>query len=663
MPRARNGTLAVTPATRELTLEAPAPAPPDMQEHALLQRIVKLAALCCNAAQAGVALQSNETHRLLAAHDIVGFEPSSLPGVAPGEIVTFQPPPGSGLQFAAAIGLPDAALLFVLDDKHRTSLTSHQTQCLQALAAQARDIISLPRQLQTAAIYKRAFHAANVDLVLISIAPDGDIRLQDANSVHLGHLGVPVEQFIGRTPEEVLGPTAVFARQKYEQVITQKMTVEYEHEVPFPSGNRVRHSTMTPLFDSDGRVEKILLTSHDLTETRRAEAHLRQAQKIQALGQLTGGVAHDFNNLLTVIRGGLDLIEAQLARLPAEIPVARLRRARELAIQGVDRAAILTERLLAFARRQPLAPRPLDVNAMITGLSELLHRTLGETVELETILSSDIWMTEADGHQLENALLNLALNARDAMPQGGCLTIETTNASLGSDYVQTLAEEIEPGDYVTVAVTDTGCGMDQAIAEQVFEPFFTTKDQGVGTGLGLSQVLGFVRQSGGLVRLYSEPGQGTTVRIYLPRLLQAASERPATRVSAHDATTPTGTERVLVVEDEPALRDYTVQVLSELGYGVDQAGDAPAALAILQSEPNIQLLFTDVVLPGGMNGQLLAESALQLRPRLKVLFTTGYARNALMRNGRLEPGIRLLTKPFSLSDLARAVRNALDESG
>lgn len=653
----------MTSQTRELILDGAAPAPPTLQEHPLIHRLVHLAALCCDATHAGLSIRLAETHRLLAGYRILGPELATLPEVAAGAVTTFQPPPASGLQFGAAIGLPRAALLFVLDHNPRASLTPSQIECFQALGAQAEGIQTLQRQLNDATLYKRAFHAANVDLVLIGIAPDGDIRLEDANPVHLDHIGVPAERFMGRTPEEVLGPTAVFARQKYEQVISGKTTIEYEHEVQFPSGNRVRHSTMTPLFASDGRVEKILLTSHDLTETRRAEAHLRQAQKIQALGQLTGGVAHDFNNLLTVIRGGLDLIEAQLARLPSEAPVMRLRRARDLAIQGVNRATTLTERLLAFARRQPLAPKLLDVNAMITGLSDLLHRTLGETVELKTILSTDIWMTEADGHQLENALLNLALNARDAMLQGGRLTVETTNARLDPDYVRTLTEEIEVGDYIMIAVTDTGCGMDKATAEQAFEPFYTTKDQGVGTGLGLSQVLGFVRQSGGLVRLYSEPGQGTTIRIYLPRLLRTANERPATLVSGQNVAPPTGTEHVLVVEDEPALRDYTVQVLSELGYQVDQAGDASSALNILQSDLRIRLLFTDVVLPGGTNGQQLAESALRLRPELKVLFTTGYARNALMRDGRLEPGVRLLTKPFSLAELARAIRTALDDSG
>ncbi|WP_207801760.1 ATP-binding protein [Phenylobacterium hankyongense] len=396
----------------------------------------------------------------------------------------------------------------------------------------------------------------------------------------------------------------------------------------------------------------------EMAERERAEEALRQSQKMESLGQLTGGVAHDFNNLLTVIMGGLETIGRHLAKLPSNAENARLHRARDMAMYGAERAATLTARLLAFSRRQPLQPQAIDPNRLVNGMSELLQRTLGETVTLQIVLGAGLWRTHADPGQLENAVLNLAVNARDAMEGGGRLTIETANASLDSGYVEQLPETLAAGQYVLIAVTDTGSGMDEETVTRAFEPFFTTKDVGKGTGLGLSQVYGFVRQSGGVVRIYSEPGQGTTVKIYLPRFLGAEQEIATPR--ALDASTLLGDEVVLLVEDHDELRAYSSGILRELGYQVHEAADGASALEVMANIPDIVLLFTDVVLPGGMNGRQLADKVREARPELKVLFTTGYTRNAIVHNGTLDPGVELITKPFSFDDLAVKLRHVLD---
>ena len=390
---------------------------------------------------------------------------------------------------------------------------------------------------------------------------------------------------------------------------------------------------------------------HEVNERLRMEEALRQAQKMETIGQLTGGVAHDFNNLLTIIIGGLDTI-----RRSGPSDEARRTRALEMATQGAQRAVTLTSRLLAFARRQPLAPKPIDLNLVVRNSTELLHRTLGEQVELEGVLSPRLWPVEVDQNQLETAILNLAVNARDAMPAGGTLTIETANAMLDESYAQT-DSEVRPGQYVVIAITDSGTGMDKETLARVFEPFFTTKEVGRGTGLGLSMVYGFVKQSGGHVGIYSEPGEGTTVKLYFPRYRGALEkDELVERVSA-----PLGhrEEIVLVVEDSDDVREYSVMILTELGYTVLEAHDAPSALVILQQERRIDLLFTDVVLPG-MTGRGLADEALKLRPELRILFTTGYSRNAIIHQGRLDAGVNLLTKPFTFDQLAERVRDVLD---
>jgi PAS domain S-box-containing protein len=394
--------------------------------------------------------------------------------------------------------------------------------------------------------------------------------------------------------------------------------------------------------------------AHEVAERLKAEEALRQAQKMEAIGQLTGGIAHDFNNLLTIIVGNIELLQR---RLPETAD--RLQRAANHAMEATQRAATLTQRLLAFSRRQPLDPKPVDVNKLVAGMSDLLRRTLGETVVLETVLAGRLWRSQADPNQLENAILNLAVNARDAMPDGGKLTIETANAYLDEACVEALAEPVPAGQYVLVAVSDTGTGMSRATKEKVFEPFFTTKAIGKGTGLGLSQVYGFVRQSNGHVRICSEPGEGATIKIYLPRLI-GSDEEPAGMPAKSPTMVKGAGETILVVEDEPDLRAYTAEALRELGYRVLEAADGRAALETVEQHPEIELLFTDVVLTGGMNGRALSDEVWRRRRGLPVLFTTGYTANAIVHHGRLDPGMHLIGKPFTYTELASKIRRMLD---
>lgn len=389
-------------------------------------------------------------------------------------------------------------------------------------------------------------------------------------------------------------------------------------------------------------------------QLKRNEEALRQSQKMEAVGQLTGGVAHDFNNLLQVIIGNLDTLQRNL---PTDS--ARLQRAMRHAMNGAQRAASLTQRLLAFSRRQPLDPKPIDINVLVSGISDMVHRTLGETIAVETVLAAGLWRVEADPSELEAAILNLAVNARDAMPQGGRLTLETGNAHIDEAYVAAHTEVVA-GQYVVISVTDTGIGMDAQTVAQAFEPFFTTKPVGKGTGLGLSQVYGFVKQSGGHVKIYSEVSHGTAVKLYLPRLTGEGTDEPR----AQETLDPEAAqeETVLVVEDDDDVRAYSVDILRELGYRVIEAHDGPAALRLIDQQRRVDLLFTDVVLPGGLTGAQLAAQAKALRPSLKVLFTTGYARNAIIHHGRLDKGVQLIVKPFSFTDLAAKIRDVLDLS-
>jgi signal transduction histidine kinase/CheY-like chemotaxis protein len=380
---------------------------------------------------------------------------------------------------------------------------------------------------------------------------------------------------------------------------------------------------------------------------------LRQSQKMEAIGQLTGGLAHDFNNMLAVIVGSLNLTKRRLAR--GETDVGRYL---DSAMDGAERATKLTNRLLAFSRQQPLAPVALDPNRMVAGMAELLRGTLSDNVLLETVLAGGLWRALADPNQLENSILNIAINARDAMPDGGKLTIETSNAFLDDDYAAGHFG-VAAGQYVLICVTDTGMGMTSDVLAKVFDPFFTTKPPGKGTGLGLSQVFGFVKQSGGHVAIYSELGRGTTIKVYLPRSYRENEVRGTSRIAVEAFPAGKTSEIVLVAEDDERVIQLTVDTLRELGYTVLYADSGPAALAQLDAAPQVDLLFTDIVMPG-MDGRKLAEEALKRRPDLKVLFTTGYAPNSVVHNGTLDYGEDLISKPYSIEQLASKIRDVLD---
>lgn len=385
-----------------------------------------------------------------------------------------------------------------------------------------------------------------------------------------------------------------------------------------------------------------------------AEDSLRQSQKLEAIGHLTGGVAHDFNNLLTIIIGNLETAQRQLEAWTDGAQI-KLARRLENAMHGAQRAATLTKRLLAFSRQQPLNPTALDPNRLLNGLSDFLRRALGEDISLEIVGGAGLWPVETDPAELESAIVNLAVNARDAMPNGGKLTIETSNSYLDEAYCRQ-HDEVQPGQYVLIGVTDTGSGMTKGVIDHAFEPFYTTKRSGQGTGLGLSQVYGFVKQSGGHVKIYSEVGEGTTIKIYLPRFVGniAAQEE-----SKREPNRGRSGECVLVVEDDADVRAYVAEALGGFGYDVLEAGSGEDALRLMNEYKGIGLLLTDVVMPG-MNGRKLAEEARQRQPSLKVLFMTGYSRNAIVHQGRLDPGVDLIQKPLTSEQLATTVRMILD---
>jgi signal transduction histidine kinase len=401
--------------------------------------------------------------------------------------------------------------------------------------------------------------------------------------------------------------------------------------------------------------DRLIVYNEQLIEqvTRReaAESQLRQAQKMEAIGQLTGGIAHDFNNMLGVIMGAHDLAARRLQK--GDFNIQRFLSA---AIAAAERAATLTQRLLAFARQQPLSPQRIDANKMIVNMSDLLHSTLGEQIQIETVAAAGLWTVHADSQQLENAIINIAINARDAMPDGGKLTIETANAYLDEAYCRQ-NPEVQPGQFAMIAISDTGVGMPPEVAARAFDPFFTTKAAGKGTGLGLSQVYGFVKQSQGHIKVYSEPGAGTSVKIYLPRHMGDAQELK--RELADPVRTGERSEIILVVEDDSLMRRLAADALHELGYTVFEAESAADALATLDRVADVKLLFTDVVMPN-INGKRLADEAMRRRPGLKVLFTTGYTANAVVHGGVLDQGVNFIVKPFTLDQIAAKVRAVLD---
>jgi signal transduction histidine kinase len=389
--------------------------------------------------------------------------------------------------------------------------------------------------------------------------------------------------------------------------------------------------------------------SEEVAARAQIEENLRQSQKMEAVGQLTGGVAHDFNNLLAAISGSLQMIESRMAQGRIEA----IDRYLVAAQSAVKRAAALTHRLLAFSRRQTLDPKPTNVNRLIAGMEDLIRRTVGPAVQMEVIGAGGLWATLIDPNQLENALLNLCINARDAMPDGGRLTIETANKWL--DDRSAKERELSPGQYVSLCVTDSGTGMSPTVIAHAFEPFYTTKPFGQGTGLGLSMVYGFARQSGGQIRIYSELSKGTTMCLYLPRHDKAAEDSDTLALRTEDKPAGKG-EVVLVIDDEPTIRMLISEVLEEQGFAVVEASDGPSGMRILQSAARIDLLITDVGLPNGMNGRQVADAARQTRPTLKVLFITGYAENAVVGNGHLDKGMQVIAKPFAIDVLAQKIR-------
>ncbi|MDZ7670318.1 MAG: ATP-binding protein [Gammaproteobacteria bacterium] len=406
------------------------------------------------------------------------------------------------------------------------------------------------------------------------------------------------------------------------------------------------------LRDESGEPIRVIGSTTDVTDLRDLEKKLRQSQKMEAVGQLTGGIAHDFNNLLTIIVGSAETLADIHAHNPKALELART------TMQAAERGADLTSRLLSFARLQALAPEHRHPGELLTGIEGLIRRTIDEDIEIGIRVAADVLPIEVDPGQLENAVLNLVINARDAMPDGGRLTIEASNVTLTADDLSSY-EGMKAGRYVVIAVSDNGCGMSPDILERAFEPFFTSKEPGKGSGLGLSMVWGFVRQSNGHAQIYSEPGEGTTVKLYFPaaaandREMQVKTQKTAVGLAD-------GTERILVVEDDDLVRKHVAAQLSRLGYDIKEAASAAAALEILDSGWTVDLLFTDVVMPGGMNGKQLADAALLRQPGLKVLFTSGYTVDAIVHQGRLDPGVHLLGKPYRRADLAAKVRQVLD---
>ena len=544
---------------------------------------------------------------------------------------------------------------------HRPMLPNH-SPC--ALSRGAPDSLSLPadfgavapaavlaelsrvRQRET---YFRHLTEYSLDLITILDA-DGTIRFESRSISQV--LGWAEEDYRGRNafefvhPEDAPRVMQAFLNALQSHGNTPVLSFRFRHK---DGSYRVLEGRGNNLLD-DPAVGGIVFNSRDVTEQRRLEEQLLQSQKIQALGQLTGGVAHDFNNILTAIFGYSDIALTRLREGSIEQEAVR-----EIKI-AAERAAALTRQLLAFSRKQVLEPRVLNLAEVVSSMEKMLRRLLGERIDLATVVHEPLRCVKADLHQLEQVLLNLAVNARDAMPEGGKLTIEVRNATLDELYAATRSE-VRPGDYVLLAVSDNGCGMSEEVRSRIFEPFFTTKDQGKGTGLGLATCHGIVKQSGGHIALYSEVGVGTSFLVYLPCTDEIAAPMP---VAAAPQSAPNGHETLLLVEDEPMLRELGETVLQELGYRVLVAEDGCDALRVVQANPGvtIDLLLTDVVMPN-MGGRELAEKLRPLQPGAKVIFCSGYTEDAIFHSGTLEAGVFFLQKPYSIAGVAQKVRDAL----
>jgi PAS domain S-box-containing protein len=509
--------------------------------------------------------------------------------------------------------------------------------------------------------FRRLVNAV-VDYAIFQLDPSGTIVSWNPGA----------QRIKGYTADEIIGRhfSTFYTEEDRAAGVPQRALETAAHEGRFEAeGWRVRKDgtkffalvIIDPIRDEAGHLIGFAKVTRDISERlesqrilKSTQEQLAAAQKMEAVGQLSGGIAHDFNNLMMIVLGNLESAQRHIKGLRDN---PNLERALRNAMRGAQRASALTSRLLAFSRRQPLDPKPLDVNKFLNGAAEFLQRSLGETIDVEVVGGVGVWQIEADPNQLEAALVNLAINARDAMPGGGRVTIESTNVYADEAYCRT-NPELAPGQYVMICVSDHGTGMPPDILERVFEPFFTTKELGHGTGLGLSQVYGFVKQSGGHIKMYSEVGQGTTVKIYFPR-----HHRHIEHEEEMEPDLPSGAdpgEAILVVEDDDDVRSYLLEALRSLGYSVFAVGSAQAALALLeQPSRHFDLLLTDVVMPV-MNGRELGQRALQIRPKLRVLYMTGYSRNAVVHHGRLDEGVELLQKPVTQNQLAARVRDLLD---
>ena len=492
---------------------------------------------------------------------------------------------------------------------------------------------------------RRRIFETSQDLVLVTDTKGTFVQVSPSS---MTILGLRPEEMIGHTAMDFIHPDDLEStRQEMRFARRGRQMRNFETRYVHKDGHAVNLGWMGTWSEP---VRRHFFVGRDLTEKQAAEAQIRQAQKMDAVGQLTGGVAHDFNNILTVITGTIGILADALAHDPQLSAIARM------IDDAAERGASLTKHLLAFARRQPLQPREVDVNTLVSETIALLRPTLGEQIQINPLLAENASPALVDPNQLTTAILNLSINARDAMPSGGKLVIETGNVYLDEDYAA-MNRDVTIGNYVMIAVSDTGTGIPAANLERVFDPFFTTKEVGKGTGLGLSMVFGFVKQSNGHIRIYSEEGHGTTVRIYLPRaagLSDTSVESPAS------TTIAVGNETILVVEDDALVRRYVITQIESLGYRTLQASRASEALEIIDGPNHIDLLFTDVIMPGSMNGRQLVDAALVRRPGLKTLFTSGYTENAIVHHGRLDTGVLLLAKPYRKSDLARMIRMALE---
>jgi signal transduction histidine kinase/HAMP domain-containing protein/ActR/RegA family two-component response regulator len=520
--------------------------------------------------------------------------------------------------------IPD--LVFVVDEdgRYREILAAGRDRTVVGITP-ARDAPPNPIRSPEPHRYRETPAAGQQQQASIGITPIRDRLLHDVHSPEMADFFLDIIR---------------------RALATQQIQVA-EYELQTASGLRWFESRTAPLDVKFDAKTAAIVVAHDITKRKQAEAQLRQAQKMQAIGQLTGGIAHDFNNLLAVIMGNLELLHEQLTAQP------RLHELAQQALKAVDRGTYLTRRLLAFSRHQPLLAQPTDLNKLVLGMLDLMRRTLGATIQINTVLANDLWDTLVDPDQLESALLNLVINARDAMPQGGRLTLETANILIEEEYAVSQAD-MQPGPYVMLVVGDTGVGMPTKVLERAFEPFFTTKETGKGSGLGLSMVYGLVKQSGGHITIYSQPNQGTTVRLYLPPIETPVQTK--TEPHAIDTSIRGQGETILVVEDDTEVRLFAVNALRGLGYEPLQAPDAATALQVLETTPNIILLFTDIVMPGEMDGVKLAAEAQHRYPELRVLYTSGYTEHALIGDGHQVAGVEVLTKPYRKADLGRKLQ-------